>query len=235
MTMTDETTDQYETGKWRLPSEIFSMVMEFLDYESVLSCSATCRSVLRESLPLLKVLHIDNSTQLNLKVAARFREIKSVHVSCLMSYDGDVDITVDPDTAVKLVPFLCKFGDVEAVYFHVAGLRNAAPCQYHFQSAWRDEGELEADKERMLAFLNSLSAASQIGALPGNLRIHGLCCPNIGSRDDDEDEGVDDSSECECCLKLCRNLPLPSVMQFESVQNSRDAAFSCHTFGTAVW
>ena len=55
-----------------------------LPFDTILSCAATCRSMLYEVMPLLKTLRIDTSSQLNVIVCNRFEDVKELHINSLM-------------------------------------------------------------------------------------------------------------------------------------------------------
>ena len=81
--------------------------------------------MLHETLPLLTKLHIDKSSELNLTVASRFRDIREIHINSL--YDVTIeeagtedecrDIYVDFETKIRLLPFLSRFDKLERVFF----------------------------------------------------------------------------------------------------------------------
>jgi hypothetical protein len=72
-----------------LPAEIWASVMQYLPFEHILSCAATSRMILRNAIPLLKTLHVDKATQMNLVIANRFRDVTEIHINCLLKIYDD--------------------------------------------------------------------------------------------------------------------------------------------------
>ena len=86
-----------------------------LPYETILSCAATCKSFLHDTMPLIKKLHINTSYQMNLTVAARYRDIREIHINSLMVWRPHIHsncINVDFESSVRMVPFLSRFAHV---------------------------------------------------------------------------------------------------------------------------
>ena len=86
-----------------------------LPYETILSCAATCKSFLHDTMPLLKKLHIDSSYQMDLRVAARYRDIREIRINSLMVWRPHIHsncINVDFESSVRMVPFLSRFAHV---------------------------------------------------------------------------------------------------------------------------
>ena len=60
------------------------MVLEYLDYQTVLSCALTSRVILHDAMPLVKTLHIDTALQMNIPLAARFRDVQHINLYSLL-------------------------------------------------------------------------------------------------------------------------------------------------------
>ena len=77
--------------------------------------------MLHDTLPRLTKLRIDNSSQMNLIVASRFRDVKEIYINSLLTLNEvDVDfsvIEIDLETKIWTVPFLCWLGKLERVAF----------------------------------------------------------------------------------------------------------------------
>jgi len=216
-----------------LPPEVWASVMQYLPFETILSCAATSRMILRNAIPLLKTLHIDKPLQMNLAIAYRFRDVTEININCILKVEivqqpGEPDchdVDVDNESRWRVVPFISKFYKLERVIFRRRGedgeaVKRFAIAEGHF---W-EEGEGypdEATKDKMLAFLDSISGAFRCGALPKKLKVMGLCCPKVKEAAESEHP-----SSCETCLRACKSFPLESVLHFESRQSSTIHAYS---------
>ena len=92
-----------------------------LPYETILSCAATCKSFLHDTMPLLKKLHIDSSYQMDLRVAARYRDIREIRINSLIierPVGGIKSIEIDFEGSVRMVPFLSRFTQVRTTYIY---------------------------------------------------------------------------------------------------------------------
>ena len=209
-----------------------------LPYETVLSCAAVSKSFLNDTIPLLKQVHIDNSYQMNLTVAKRYRDIRHIRINSLMICNeqaGHSYVGVDFESSVRLVPFISRFSLLKKVSFGarstVPGTSigdNFAPIHGYFDD---DESEVEelgmeagvggeggGNYQRMMTTIDSISAAFRIGGLPKDLVISGLCCPKSRYRSVHNMP----NAQCETCLRVCRSFPLASVMGLECMGSSRD-------------
>jgi len=103
-----------------LPPEIFAIVMNYLDYDSVLSCAATSKMLLRDAMPRVTILHIDRASQLN-TLASRFRDVKEINIYSLLKHDVTMNdkiyMTIDRATVMRVLPFLSHFTNMERVNF----------------------------------------------------------------------------------------------------------------------
>ena len=85
----------------------------------LLGAAYSRKSFLHDTMPLLKKLHINTSYQMDLRVAARYRDIREIHINSLMienaqghaGYTYNI-IEVDFESTVRVVPFLSRFTHV---------------------------------------------------------------------------------------------------------------------------
>ena len=186
--------------------------------------------ILHDAMPLLTTLHIDNSSQMNLKVTSRFRDIKEIHINSLLDIenddDGYPDTNIDLESKIRLVPFLSRFDNLERVLFwgkDVDGnIKAAAKCYY-----WEgDEGyPNDGAREKFMSVLDSISGAYNCGALPNHLKLSGLCCPDCTSRP---------NNNCEVCIRACKSFPLESVAEFECRGSSASNGRAGRPYGLDV-
>ena len=106
----------YETDVGELPPEVWARVMDYLDYDSVLSCAATSRLFLHDAMPLVKYLHIEKTSQLNPITSRRCRDVQDVNIYSLIREDNG-SFHVDAHVASSAVVFLTQFEKLESVFF----------------------------------------------------------------------------------------------------------------------
>lgn len=193
----------------------------------MLSCGATCRTILHDAMPLLKELRIDKPQQMNLKVASRFRDITTIYINSLLKVtvdedegDGWTEINLDLESKLRVVHFLSKFDNLDKVVF-VGKDENGDDIQYFTTiDAYFFEGEDqsypdEGGRQSMLSFIDLLSGGYNCGVLSKPFKISGLVCPDATNR-----QGMR-SDSCKTCLRACRSFPLESVAEFECRGSSK--------------
>jgi len=191
-------------------------------------------------MPLLKELRIDTSSQMNLKVASRFRDIKTIYINSLLKVtveddegDGWTEINLDLESRVRVVHFLSKFDNLDRVVF-VGKDENGDDIQYFTTiDAYFFEGEdqsypNEGGRQSMLAFLDMISGGYNCGALSKPFKISGLVCPDATNR-----QGMR-SDSCKTCLRACRSFPLESVAEFECRGSSKSKGKAGRMYGLDV-
>jgi hypothetical protein len=204
-----------------LPEKMWALVMDFLPYQSVLSSAAVSRAMLRETMPLVTMLHLDSSAQLHAGVASlRYRDVRDIYIYSLLRYshvdeddevdepdmDDDEGLTtqVDADTAVRAVPFLCHFPKLERVF--LGGRRPNGRVEGFICSG----DIMDEDRERMTTLIDAFSGAFRARALANNLWVLGLRCPRSSRT-----TNMFSDSTCLTCRAACRSFPLESVADFE--------------------
>jgi len=204
-------------------------------FDTVLACGATCRSMLHETMPLIKTIHIDKPQQMNLTVASRFRDIKTMFINSLLSTSignegGDDEYTlvnINLDTKIRVVPFISQFALLELVHF--GGRDEDGNIIEGFSPTSGGFGEVdepypnESSQEAMLAFIDMLSGGYSCGVLKQHLTISGICCPAAT-------DNRDRTNTCKTCIRACKSFPLQSVVEFESRGSSSNNARSGRLF-----
>ena len=185
------------------------------------------------AMPLLTKLCIDKSSQMNLAVASRFRDITEIRINSLLEaihyedefLDGVIDIGVHLETKIRTVPFLSRFDKLKMVHFGVKKENGEIVEGFSPVNGFNffEDGEIdypnEPVRDRMKAFLDHISGAFSIGALPKHLVMSGLCCPDAHGYHGRNRR----SNNCETCLRACRSFPLKSVVEFECRGSSSTA------------
>ena len=197
--------------------------------------------MLHDALPLLRKICIDKSSQMNLEVASRFRDIREIHINSLLTVeileegtdDEFKDISVDFESRNSIVPFLSRFNSsLERVHF---GMKNedgkdvegVSPVDGYFYEG-DDSYPNEGPRDRLKSCLDLMSAAYKCGSIPENLQISGLCCPDATNRNGFR------GSNCQICTRACKRFPLASVAEFECRGSSTNNAQSLRMFGLDV-
>jgi hypothetical protein len=72
-----------------IPDKMWALVIDHLPYASVLNMAAVSRSMLRDVMPLVTVLHVDgNPSQLDAGIAiSRYRDVRDIYIYTLLKYD----------------------------------------------------------------------------------------------------------------------------------------------------
>ena len=197
--------------------------------------------MLHETMPRLTKLRIDKSSQMNLTVASRFRDVTDICINSLlkqvvqnagMGEDEFKEVEVDFDTKIRVVPFLSHFKPtLERVHFggkdeageDIVGFAPAAQIFWEGEDGYPNDG----DRESMLAFIDMISGAFSCGALSKHLKISGLCCPDTTNR-------RFGSGQCSTCQRACKSFPLESVIHFENEGSSVNNARSGRSYGLDV-
>ena len=222
---------------------IYSYHLLFLDstFDTIMAAGATCKSMLHDALPLLRKICIDKSSQMNLEVASRFRDIREIHINSLLTVeileegtdDEFKDISVDFESRNSIVPFLSRFNSsLERVHFGMKnedgkGVEGVSPVECHFFEG-DDAYPYEGDRDRLKSCLDLMSAAYKCGSIPQNLYVSGLCCPDATNRNGFR------GSNCQICTRACKRFPLASVAEFECRGSSTNNAQSLRMFGLDV-
>ena len=192
-------------------------------------------------MPRITKLCIDKSSQMNLVVATRFRDIRELRINSLLirmvhnegeGEDEHSEMQIDLETKLCVVPFLSRFNQLELVHFggkkfdgtdiEDFALGNEYFSDYDEQT-YPDHGAWAG----MELFLDMISMAYKCGSLPKHLKLSGLCCPV-------EYYGGRSSNSCKTCLRACKNFPLEQVVEFECRRSSTNNALSGRTYGLDV-
>mmetsp|Transcript_24945 Transcript_24945/g.53805 ORF Transcript_24945/g.53805 Transcript_24945/m.53805 type:complete len:459 (-) Transcript_24945:1771-3147(-) len=189
------------------PVEVWAMVLDYLPYDSVVSCASTSKTthlVLYGALPLITTLFIEHSSQLR-PIGVLAERLCAVREICICSFkngqlnDGDVD----HDIAMMASPFLCRFPLLERVVF---GTMNNGFCWGSFENLEREH------RQHMAHLADGIFGAFLCGTLPRDLKVIGLCCPQrVGVA---RARAAFFNSGCETCRRVCRSFPVPQALGF---------------------
>ena len=210
----------------------FLFLLAVVPLETIISSSATCKTIYK-SLPLLTKLCIDKSSQLNIKVARRFRDIKEIRINCLLSStvideteDGPLrEINLDFQSALRVISYLSQFDKLVNVSFGGTDaddggkvIEKFCPADQYF---WEGDEMYpnEGSREEMFRFLDNISIGYSSRALSKHVHISGLCCPDTSNQ-------RGGNRRCETCSLACKTFPLESVLTFESRGSSSNSALS---------
>ena len=152
-----------------LSSDIWALVMDFLPYESVLQTAAVSKSMLREVMPLVTMLHINKSSQLYAgSIAARYRDVRDIYIYSLVEHipvdrvfrEGLRLSRVDEDTAERAVPFLSSFKKLERVFLGGQNVNREDNVEGYMPTNDTNDEERNIIKN----LINSFSAGFRSGA-----------------------------------------------------------------------
>lgn len=208
-----------------------------------MECGAVSKQFLHEVMPLIKSICIDESYQMNLAVASRFRDIKDIRINSLLSTivqnegmgdDEYTEILIDFESKIRILPFLAKFNQLELVHFGGKDedgdvIEDFSPTLLNIfegDEMYPNEGE----RESLLGFIDMLSGGYRCGSLPKSLKISGLVCPDAYNHNGNRDR----TNNCETCIRACKSFPLESVVEFECLGSSNSNARSERIFGLDV-
>ena len=190
--------------------------MNYLDYQSVLSCAATSRMMLRDVMPRVTTIHIEKACELNARLVPRFHDVREIKIYSLLVESSEFDIgeddevvnyyTVNHDSLMRAVPFLARFPNLELVF--LGGKRsNGKIVSFCPDDKLLNE---EVDVERSSSLIDMISGSFRCGGLSDNVRVSGLRCPCSKSAQEDE------ISDCGVCKRACNSFPLDQVINFHS-------------------
>ena len=196
-----------------LPAECYALVLEYLDYQTVLSCALTSRVIIHDAMPLVKTLHIDTALQMNIPLAARFRDVQHINLYSLLKgnpvdEEGEA-LVLDYNAVMQVIPFLSAFPYLQRIFFGGKKINGEiVTFCYHDGLPWDEERDYE--KVHTLIDLVSGSFRSA-GGLLNSVQVMGLRCPYSGKVNNNENK-----SECEVCKRACRSFPLDQVVKFDN-------------------
>ena len=132
---------------------------------------------------------------------------------------------MDFETKIRIVPFLSRFASLERVFFGVKNedgriLKDFPLASEGYFYAGDESYPDDGSREEMLQLLDNISGAFSCGALPKNLNILGLVCP------DATDKTSNRGDSCDICMRACKSFPLQSVVEFECRGTSSNNAKS---------
>ena len=211
--------------------EIWAMTMNHLDYKSILSCAATSRSMLRDVMPLVTTISIENAEEMHAITSTRLRDVREVNIYSLLRIveheEGDdhedpdtIELMVDRDTAMRSVPFMSRFLKLERVFF---GGKNSNGEVVGFNDGCIDEDATENEAGNTL--IDLISSAFQSRFIPAELIIHGLRCIHSNT-----ENNLGEISGCSVCQRACRSFPLDQVINFENEGSSLAHRFAPDMF-----
>ena len=203
-----------ESTELTLPAECYALVLEYLDYQTVLSCALTSRVFLHDAMPLVKTLNIDTALQMNIPLTSRFRDVQHINLYSLLKQGrtrNNVELlSVNYDSVIRVVPFLSQFGNLQRVFFGGKKINGEIVT---FSCDGLDEEE-DIGRVNTLTDMISGSFASS-GGLLKNMEVMGLRCPYSCKVENNEND-----SECEICKRACRSFPIDQVINFDNEGSS---------------
>ena len=216
--------NKQSNNETHLPAEMWAAVMGYLDFSSVLSMTATSRTM-NDAAPLVSELHITDSCQLHGSVGRRFKEVNCVYIYSLtqirdLEEDRDPDdedeenAVIDFETTVRAVPFMYTFTNLKRVYFGGIDVVSELFPVVPFRDVIIDA---ESNEQHFSRLIDSISAGFRCGILPPTLEIYGLLCTRIWQY-----YRVHDNEPCGVCERACQFFPIKTVAAFECGEGHSD-------------
>ena len=213
-----------------LPSETWAAVMNHLDFSSVLSVTATTRTM-RDAAPFVTELHVNKSSQMHASVGRRFCNVQTVYIYTLIQLmqddlydrdyqdheDTDTQQVVDFETTARAALFIAPFVNLKKIYF--GGISVSNDWLYPIVPYSALNFDVVSVEEQFSRLIDSISAGYRCGALPPSLEVKGLMCPQT-FRDE----------ECNVCPRACESFPVTSVAKFDCRENSHELCYSQRTY-----
>ena len=222
-------TKQTISEKVHLPAEMWASVMNCLDFSSVLSLTATTRTM-RDATPFVTELHINKSCQMHTSVGRRFRDVQTIYIYTLIQQikndfygrgyeDGDEDTLqeVDFETSTRALPFVSAFGNLKKIYF--GGISVDKTWLYSVVPFSKLNFLFDSFEEQFSRLTDSISAGYRCGALRQSLEVRGLICPQYFR-----------NNECNVCRRACESFPVDSVVDFDCRENSFELSYLLYTY-----
>jgi len=134
-----------------LPAECYALVLEYLDYQTVLSCALTSKVFLHDAMPLVKTLHIDTALQMNIPLTSRFRDVQHINLYSLLKgklvdeedEDNNAELlSVNYDAVIRVVPFLGQFGNLQRVFFGGKKINGEVVTFCSYEELWDEEEDV---------------------------------------------------------------------------------------------
>ena len=200
--------------------------MDHLDYQSVLSCAATSKTILHDAMPLIKSLHIDNASEMNILLAKRFRDVQNINLLSLLkgrAEEGNMKkFQVDYDAIMKVVPFLSQFHNLGRVFLGGRKVNGEIVSFHRDHYYWNEGDNVNEATGRVHTLIDMISGAFRSsGGLLSNVKVMGLRCPY-------SNPNSQISTDCKVCKRACRSFPLNQVVNFDNKGSSDNRGkFSC--------
>jgi len=161
--------------------------------------------MLNDVLPKVSMLHIEEPSQLQLGLVTKhLRDVRSVSFYKLFRKNRmESCLKFDQRRAAnKVVHFLCRFEDLEAVHFW--GEIGTGMSRYCSLNSLGNTDISPGHEGGMNNLIESISGAFDFGALSNSVSILGLSCPKRLTR-------TRAPGECNVCKSVCKYFPLRHI------------------------
>ena len=239
-----------------LPPVVWASIMEYLPLSNTLSLSSTCKTIYKETTPLVKMIHITESSDIDCRLCKRFRGVTDIFIYSLVKLElvtifGDEGViagnllSIDHETTIRSVPFLSMMmmglPKLERVFF--GGVSNDQAQVFDGDDSDEDSDDDERGGENKLVpyvdypdrdFIfqdEQPLMTGLIDSMAGAFKV-GALSPNLIIK------GLrclnDGNEECQACRHACESFPLESVACFECRGSSKDQIKSGRSFDLDV-
>ena len=234
-----------ENNEADLPAVMWGAVMNYLEFSSVVSMTATSRAM-RDAVPFVSELHIHESCQMHVSLGRRFKGVRDLFIYSFLHLREPGDeyysyyLEIDPDsdletseTSLRAVPFVSSFTSLKTVYFGAIDTDDGSfyqviPHHSIVDYDWSDAGK------NFATVIDSFSVGFRSGLISQSLELMGLSCLHDVTRDPcgrcGEHGPRYKEGPCKVCPKACQSFPIAAVAKFEcsSVDRRGDLARDGH-------
>lgn len=102
-----------------LPADLWADVIDFLDLSEMICACLISNLFLREVIPQIRAIEVENANQLRAFIGRRFSGASVVSISCLFQYHdrNTPSFKMKYDAIERVVPFIANCSSIESVFF----------------------------------------------------------------------------------------------------------------------
>ena len=170
-----------QNNQAELPAVMWGAVMNYLEFSSVVSMTATSRAM-RDAVPFVSELHIHESCQMHVSVGRRFQGVRDLFIYSLVRLWNTwcdrcryniVECESDFETSLRAAPFVSSFPSLKRVHFgarHDNGSFYRVIPRDEIGSTWFEGWQ------NFARLIVSFSGGFRSGLLRHSLELTGLSC-----------------------------------------------------------
>ena len=201
-----------------LPSDVIAHALDFLPFSDVRSAMLTGKHIAVHAAAQMETLNIMEASELNVRVAGRYRNVKEVNIGCILvnralttaRFPTYAEKEVSSDAVGRIVPFLGCFPKLKKICiwsgnYHSFGEHENVK-QFYTIHAPTEGGAHRENNAMMKSLVLSFCGGFDSGLLPRRLDIVGFNNERNTSYTCDRERGSDKS--CKVCRAIFKSFPL---------------------------